>query len=55
MAATKAICFGEPAQLSGSSVRRAGFYFTSELPPLWRSACLLAPARLYSQVRESRP
>ena len=55
MAATKPICFGEPAQLRGSSFRRAGPYLTPILPPLWRYACFLAVARLALRGREPRP
>jgi hypothetical protein len=55
MAARKAICFGEPAQLSGSVFWRAGIYFTPALHPLSRYACLLGASRFSSQGQGPRP
>lgn len=54
MAATEAICFAVPAQLSASSFGRAGTYFSPHLHPLWRYSCLLPAARLALQRREPR-
>jgi hypothetical protein len=53
MAATKAICFGEPAQLGGCSFGLVGLSPTPDLHPLWY-AYLFAVAGLALQGREAR-
>lgn len=55
MAATEAICFAEPAQLTGSPFRRAGSHRAPDLPPLWWYACLSPASQLSLRAREARP
>ena len=55
MAATKAICFSEPAQPIGFSVKRASSNLTAALHPLWRYAYLVAASRLALQTQEAKP
>jgi hypothetical protein len=54
MAVTKAICFSEPAQPGGFSVRPPSSNFTLNLSPLWRYACLFASSQLALQAQEAR-
>ena len=55
MAATEAICFAEPAQLTGSPFRPAGSHLAPGLHPLWRYACLSPASRLSLPAQEAQP